>query len=193
MIKIPGLVVILGSPNDDSGELSEMGKGRVSKGLEEYLAKRNSGWKLLLTGGFGEHFNMTDHPNAYYAKQILLENNVSAVDIVEFAESSDTVDDALKARPIVDKYSVDSLIVVSSDFHLNRVKFIFGEVFPDKNIAFSASPYLDNIGTEQQAILLNHEKKELESLINFRRSHLVGVDLDSWKLPDSDSLTQSKI
>jgi len=49
--------------------------------------------------------------------------------IVEFAVIRDTVD-ALQAHSIVDRYGATFLVVVSSDFHLERVKFIFGEIFP---------------------------------------------------------------
>ena len=46
------------------------------------------------------------------------------------------MDDALKARPIVDTYHADRQSVVSSDFHLDRVRFVFERVFPDKVVEF---------------------------------------------------------
>jgi vancomycin permeability regulator SanA len=182
MENLPGLVVILGSPNDQEGNLSEMGQGRVACGLQEYLSRRDAGWKILLTGGFGEHFNTTDKPNAYYAKQILLENGLQESEIVEFAESRDTVDDALQARPIVERYNASALVVVSSDFHIDRVRFIFGEVFPDRNLSFAGADYLKGRSDEERDRLLTHEKAEIASLKKTRRSKLVGVDLDSWKV-----------
>lgn len=178
MQNIPGLVVILGSPNDSEGNLSEMGRGRVATGHVEYLARRDAGWKILLTGGYGHHFNTTDKPNAFYAKQILLEQGVPESEIVEFAESKDTVDDALQARRIIQKYKVPALVVVSSDFHLDRVKYIFREIFPHLELSFSGAEYLPGRPREEAENLRSHENKELESLRTTRRSKLMDVALD---------------
>ena len=49
--EIEGLILVLGSPNSDKGELFSIAKERCNLALTE-LAKR-PGWKLLLTGGFG--------------------------------------------------------------------------------------------------------------------------------------------
>ena len=51
--RIPGFVVILGSPNDDQGNLSEMGRGRVALGRQMYHLLSSTGYRILLTGGFG--------------------------------------------------------------------------------------------------------------------------------------------
>src|SRR5689334_6629384 len=140
--KIGGLIVILGSPNDAQGKLSKMGQGRVGKGYEEYVRLSPMHWKILLTGGFGPHFNTTDKPNAYYAQQWLLARGVPPTDIVEFAESRHTVEDAVLSRPIVEQYRAENLCIVTSDFHLPRVKFIFTNLLPTVNLAFVAAAYL---------------------------------------------------
>jgi len=185
---IPGFVVILGSPNNAAGNLSEMGKGRVRLGFETYQELQEQGFRLLLTGGYGEHFNTTDHPNAYYAQRILLAMGVSPEHIVEFAESRNTVDDALQTRPIVDTYRADRLIVISSDFHLERVRFVFERVFPDKVVEFRGAPYLDTRPPEERERLLAHEARELQSLRE-RGESIVGgaLNVDSWQRPDSSS------
>lgn len=179
MEQLPGLIIILGSPNDKNGNLSKMGRGRVQKGYLEYVTRRDLGWKILLTGGFGDHFNTTNKPNAFYAKKKLLELGVPDSAIVEFAVSRDTVDDALQARSIVEHYGATSLVVVSSDFHLERVKFIFGEIFPDRNLEFTGVDYLKGCTKKEVERLLTHEANELDSLKATRRSKLVGIDLDS--------------
>lgn len=179
---IPGFVVILGSPNDAAGNLSEMGKGRVELGRSSYLPLQDQGWRILLTGGWGDHFNTTAMPHAHHAQLMLLGAGVPADHIVEFAESSNTVDDALKARPIVDKYGVSRLIVVSSDFHIARASFVFGEVFPDKQLRFLGAPYLATRPQAEQDRLLAHERRELDNL-HAHRSSIVGgaFSLDAWR------------
>ncbi len=182
--QIRGFVVILGSPNDSAGNLSGMGQGRVSLGFETYRKLVAQGYRLLLTGGYGEHFNTTHQPNASYAQKLLLDLGVLADHIVEFAESRNTVDDALKSRPIVDKYGAEHLVVVSSDFHLGRVQFVFEQVFPDKRVEFLGAPYLESRTPEERERLLAHEARELTSLRE-RGESIVGGALrpDSWRRP----------
>jgi uncharacterized SAM-binding protein YcdF (DUF218 family) len=164
MQPIAGFVVILGSPNDPQGNLLQMGQGRVAKGYAEYLRLRSAHWKMLLTGGFGAHFNATDKPHAYYTQQLLLSWGVPPADIVEFAESRHTVEDAVLARPIIQAYRVKNLLVVSSDFHLPRVQFIFDAIFPDLAIAYAAAQYLPLCSLAEQQQLLAHETQALERL-----------------------------
>jgi uncharacterized SAM-binding protein YcdF (DUF218 family) len=180
---IPGFVVILGSPNDEHGNLSEMGRGRVALGREAYQQLSSKGYRILLTGGFGEHFNLTDKPNAFYARELLLRDGVPADHIVEFAESRNTVDDALKARPVVEKYGAKNLIIVSSDFHIERVSFIFSRVFPDRNLEYRGAPYISTRSPEDRKKLEEHEARELASLRS-RGESIVGgaLKLDAWKV-----------
>jgi uncharacterized SAM-binding protein YcdF (DUF218 family) len=180
--QIHGFVVILGSPNDAAGNLSEIGQGRVRLGFETYRNLAAQGYRLLLTGGYGEHFNTTPQPNAYYAQRLLLDMGVPAEHILEFAESRNTVDDALKSRPIVDKYGGHHLIIVSSDFHLGRVQFVFERVFLDKRVEFLGAPYLESRAAEERERLVAHEARELKSLQE-RGESIVGgaLRLDSWK------------
>lgn len=155
-----GIVVILGSPNDDKGNLSDIAIGRNEKGIEEY--RNHEGYKILVTGGFGNHFNTTDKPHAFYAKQFLLKNGIPDNDILEFAESGYTIEDATFSKPIVDKYGVKNLVIVTSDFHIDRVKFIFEKVFKGYNLMFSGAK--TNFSQEEYDKLLEHEKKEIERM-----------------------------
>jgi vancomycin permeability regulator SanA len=181
-IYIPGFVVILGSPNDERGNLSEMGRGRVTLGREKYQELVSNGYRILLTGGFGEHFNVTDKPNAFYARELLIRNGVPADHIVEFAESQNTLDDALKARPIVDKYQARNMVIVSSDFHIERVRFIFSHVFPDKNLEYRGAPYISTRRAEERKKLEAHEARELACLRERGESIVGGAfKLDSWR------------
>lgn len=180
---IKGFVVILGSPNDQYGNLSEMGQGRVALGLTVYHQLSESGYRFLLTGGYGQHFNTTDKPNAFYAQQILLESGVPPHHIVEFAESRNTLDDALQARPIVDRYGAHHLVVISSDFHIERVKYVFSHVFPDKKLEYHGAPYLSSRPAEERSRLEQHELRELSSLRERGESIVGGAfKLDSWRV-----------
>ena len=164
MNQLEGLIVILGSPNDAAGQLAEMGQRRVAKGYAEYQLRRGAPWKILLTGGFGAHFNTTAKPNAYYAQQLLLAWGVPAADIVEFAESGHTLEDATLARPIVQRYGVEQLVIVTSDFHMPRVRFIFAHIFPACQLTFVEAEYLHLCSVEEQQRLIAHEAQALQRL-----------------------------
>lgn len=181
MEKLPGLIVVLGSPNDDQGNLSEIGIGRLELALQWY-GERLPGWKLLLTGGFGEHFNRTSIPHSEYAKQFLASRGVPETDFVEFALSRNTVDDALQSRPIVERYSCPALLVISSDFHIPRVEFVFRSVFADRTLTFAGAPYIDSRPPEERERLTAHEQRELVSLRERGESIVGGVlNVNSWR------------
>lgn len=138
-IPIRGMIVVLGSPNSEEGELYSVAKERCELALVEY--GRRPGWKILLTGGYGAHFNTTDRPHAAYVKEYLVKRGVPDQAIVEFAESTNTLEDASLAKSIVMKYGAPEIVVVTSDYHLDRARYIFEREFAgsDVRIQFSAS------------------------------------------------------
>jgi len=165
---VNGIIIILGSPNDDQGNLSETATGRLAQGLVEF--RRRKEYKILCTGGFGEHFNTTDKPHAFYAVRHLISEGVPESDILEIVKSSNTVEDALLSKPIITKHGVRSLIVVSSDFHMKRVRHIFKQVFKKFDLTYSGAK--TSFSKEQYRSLRNHEKRELESL---RKKGIPGI------------------
>ncbi len=164
MQPVPGLIVILGAPNDEQGKLSSIAVGRAERGYGEYTRLRIAGWKILLTGGFGAHFNTTDKPHAYYVRQHLLALGVPAADIVGWAESRNTIEDGLFSRPLVDRYSVRNLLIVTSDFHYGRAAFVFAHFFPTASRDFALVTYLPECSTAEQETILSHERLGLTRL-----------------------------
>jgi uncharacterized SAM-binding protein YcdF (DUF218 family) len=161
---INGLIIILGSPNTAAGELYSIGRGRAQTALAEYAER--PGWKFLLTGGFGPHFNTTDQPHALYLKQYLLTKGVPEADIVEFAVSTNTLEDAKQAKPIVLQYGVTEAVVVTSDFHLARASYIFEREFADTDLTLrfigaetDESTFEFDLAAQQQ-----HERQSLAGL-----------------------------
>lgn len=156
-----GLIVVLGSPNGDDGSLPAMARGRLDLGLRLYRERAAFGWRLLPTGGFGEHFNRADEPHAAYAARYLEAEGAGPGAIAGLALSSFTLDDALKARPFAEALGVRRLAVVTSDFHLDRAAFAFRRVFPDFLLEFFGAPYLDSCPAEEAARLAAHERGAL--------------------------------
>lgn len=134
---IPGIIIILGSPNSDEGELYPVARQRCEKGIQEYLNR--PGWKIILTGGFGEHFNRSKKPHAFYLQNYLMERGVAPEAILDLVLSTNTLEDASLSKEKIMNYKVEDILVVSSDFHYNRARYIFEREFADTNISIRFS------------------------------------------------------
>ncbi|MFI4910770.1 MAG: YdcF family protein [Sedimentisphaeraceae bacterium JB056] len=164
-LPIKSIIVVLGSPNSDNGELYEIAKDRCKAALEEY--KKDPSYKLLLTGGYGEHFNTTDKPHAAYLKEYLIKEGVPESDIVEFAQSKNTIEDASLSKPIIEKYAPEEILVITSDYHLGRAQYVFEKEFKDSgiNIEFkTVKTDAEKCGIDLQS-QINHEKSSLAKWI----------------------------
>ncbi len=122
-LRVSGLIVVLGSPNAEDGELYSVARERCQLALDEYASR--AGWKILLTGGYGDHFNTTHQPHAAYLKCYLTARGIPEDDIVEFAESSNTIQDASLSKPIVYRYGAKHILVITSDYHQDRARYVF--------------------------------------------------------------------
>jgi uncharacterized SAM-binding protein YcdF (DUF218 family) len=155
------LILILGYTNDEHGELSPVAKSRLNKGIEVLSEYPEA--SVLLTGGFGDHFNTTDLPHAHYSKKYLLAQGADEGRIVkDFALSLNTIQDSEKCEPIVNALNPDKIILVTSEFHMARANFLFTHRFPTRTITCikAVSP----LSTEELAPLHEHEAKQLHRL-----------------------------
>jgi uncharacterized SAM-binding protein YcdF (DUF218 family) len=155
-------IIVLGSPNDSEGNLSTIAIERCQQALVEYA--RNPGAKILPTGGWGEHFNTTAKPHGHYIRQYLMAHGVPESDILECAESANTIQDAQLAKPIVERHGITDLIVVTSDFHVPRAEFLFRREFPNLRLTFSGAK--TNLPEAELAQRKQHENRALARLNN---------------------------
>ncbi|MFA6561501.1 MAG: YdcF family protein [Verrucomicrobiia bacterium] len=130
-------IVVLGAPNDERGVLSSIAKERCDQALKEY--RKHPECKILPTGGWGAHFNTTTKPHGHYLRECLTAQGIPGEAFVECAESANTIEDAKLCRPIVARHGFTKLIVVTSDFHVARTRFLFEQEFPEISIEFSPS------------------------------------------------------
>ena len=155
-----GIIVVLGSPNDEQGRLLSVALERCSQALVEF--KRHPGYAILPTGGWGEHFNTTEKAHGHYLKQELMEGGIPEEAFLPCTESSNTIEDALLSRETLDSYPEAELIVVTSDFHVPRARKLFEREFPHRSLRMSES--VTQLAPEVMARLREHEKKALERL-----------------------------
>jgi uncharacterized SAM-binding protein YcdF (DUF218 family) len=159
------IVVVLGSPNDDQGRLHTVAVERCR--LAAQLARDNPTAKLLLTGGFGPHFNTTTSPHTIYLKQKLLTLGVEETRFVPDAHSRNTIEDASLSKPIVLAHHGGLLVVVTSDYHVARARFLFERQYADTDIKLVfVSCETDEAHCDLElAPLKAHEKRALERLM----------------------------
>lgn len=103
------VLILLVSANSSSGELSDISKSRLHYCLSCY----EKGKLVLCTGGWGAHFNTAPKSHAMYAK-----------DFLDFALSSNTVEDAVKVKAVLVNFKGHKLKIITSDYHLERVQLI---------------------------------------------------------------------
>ena len=151
-------IVILGSPNDEDGNLLPIAISRAETALEAY--KKVGQCKLLCTGGFGEHFNLTRTPHGQYIQDYLISKGVPTSSFIEIALSSFTLEDATLAKPILEQHAITRCILVTSDFHMERAKLVFNHVFPDLDFKYSEAE--TKVDKDEFQKLAKHEKNAIE-------------------------------
>ncbi|MBG7631732.1 MAG: YdcF family protein [Bacteroidetes bacterium] len=153
------VLIVLGSPNAPSGKLSDISKSRLDYCKKVY----NNGKLILCTGGWGPHFNISKNAHASYAKDYLLKKGISKNDFLELALSSNTVDDAVKIKPILSNLNKIKLIMITSDYHLERAKLIFNEILSEYEMKFIGVK--SNLNKEKYNQLKQHEQKAIASIL----------------------------
>lgn len=154
-------LIVLGGSNDQAGKLSLMSIERLSKAKELYLANPDN-LEIILTGGFGEHFNQTDLPHTAYAKQFLQSQGIPEKVIVYEVPSSNTIEDAVFTEKLTSLSEYQTVLIVTSDFHLERAKLIFTKVFLQASLQFiGAIRHAEAADLEQ---LIAHEKAAIQRL-----------------------------
>ncbi len=162
---MPSLViVVLGSPNDPQGRLYSVARERCH--LAALLAGANPAAKLLLTGGFGEHFNTAPLPHAEYLRRTLTGLGVEPSRYLPDALSRNTIEDASLSKPIVLAHSGTGLLVVTSDFHVPRARFLFEREFRESciTVAFVACETDERACELDLVALKQHERRALTGL-----------------------------
>ncbi len=129
------VIVVLGSPNNAQGELMSVARERCALAVQVYQARPQA--RFLLTGGFGAHFNTTDLPHAHYLRRHLMSLGVPEDAFLPFALSRNTIEDATLSYPIIRAYGARRAIVVTSDYHEARARYVFEQVYHDIDLEWA--------------------------------------------------------
>jgi uncharacterized SAM-binding protein YcdF (DUF218 family) len=153
------VIVVLGSPNFPDGSLGPIAIDRLNACLSVFIPSQH---KILCTGGFGAHFNTSPIAHSVYLKNYLLDHSVPVDSFLPAALSSNTVEDAFMSLSILKNESYTDVLILSSEYHLARVEYIFKRILKDFNLKFKAVAHqsMDNLLSP----LIQHEKIALEQL-----------------------------
>ncbi|MGZ3873428.1 MAG: YdcF family protein [Mucilaginibacter sp.] len=153
------IIIILGSPNSDSGELGAVAKSRLDHCLHIYTKSMF----VLCTGGWGKHFNTTRIAHAVYAKNYLIERGIPGDAFLPGALSENSVDDAVKVKEVISEIPDPTLTVITSDFHLERVRLIFTKILNDHSCSFVGVPAA--LSVDELQIVTRHEQEAIRSIL----------------------------
>jgi vancomycin permeability regulator SanA len=153
------VIVVLGSPNFPDGTLGPIALDRLQGCLSIFNPQKH---KILCTGGFGAHFNTSPVAHANYLKDFLIQKGVPSTAFLPLALSSNTVEDAVMSKSILKEVEYKNLLILTSEYHLARVKFIFTEILKDFNLSFNAVTHhsIDDVLEP----LIQHEKVAMDLL-----------------------------
>lgn len=155
------VIVVLGSPNFPDGTLGPIAFDRLQGCLSIFDSIKH---KILCTGGFGAHFNTSPMAHANYLKNFLIEKGVPPTAFLPLALSSNTVEDAVMSLAILKDYEFKDLLIITSEYHLARVEFIFSEILKEFYLNFKAVTHhsMDDLLEP----LIQHEKLAMQQLIS---------------------------
>jgi uncharacterized SAM-binding protein YcdF (DUF218 family) len=154
------ILIILGCANDENGRLSETAIERLEEGIREY--REHPGSAILPTGGFGAHFNTTDRPHAEYARDYLLERGIPEADILSPVITGNTVEDAVMSKTILDGEPGAAITIVTSDYHIERARFVFSRILAGRNISYR--PARTDLPAERLEALRAHETRAVAEM-----------------------------
>ena len=153
------VLIVLGSPNSPSGKLSDISLSRLNYCVNHY----QPGNLILCTGGWGAHFNTSEHSHASLAQRYLIENGIPEAVFLDFALSGNTVEDAVKAKEILSELENINLTIITSDYHVKRVKLIFNEIL--KTYSMDVIGVESTMDKDVYDALQQHETKAINAIL----------------------------
>ena len=162
MGKIKNLIILLGAPNDEQGNLSVMALNRNECAYNFYF--HNEGTAIVCTGGIGGHFNRTEKPHGAYAKAYLMERGVAERDLLPCVLSTNTYEDFTLSKGIVEQVCPDLLIVITSDFHMERARLLQKKIVDYPNVIYIAAK--STVSSDEFEALSLHEQNAIQRIMD---------------------------
>lgn len=167
-------IIVLGGGIEGKDKIPAHVKLRLDKAFELYLKSKEE--KIVLCGKYSFLYPKSNLPiktEAQLNKEYLIGKGVSARSIFLENRSKDTIGNVYYAKKL---YFIPkkekNIVVITSDFHIGRSKYLFKKIFGDKyNIKYIATPSLlkgkmNKDVFSRQLELLNKTKSILAKMKN---------------------------
>lgn len=150
------ITIVLGYKNTPEGELLPIMQQRAQ--MAQSVAQ-NFKTPIVCTGGWGASFNQHVFPHALHVQRWLQANGVQPSQLLPYAASRNTYEDGKLCADIIRLFKVETVYLVTSDFHIQR-GFLWLRHF-SPNIDIIPQPAKTQASAAELEILVAHEKQAL--------------------------------
>jgi len=153
------IIIILGEKLKKNGDMSLNLINRLNKGVEIYNKYEN---KLIIVTG-GRFQRSSDFSESFQMKKYLINTfNIESNKIIEDNLSQDTIENSKNCLKIIEKMkNMSEIIVVSSEYHIERVSIIFNYIFKNSNLN---KKYISSKNGISGKILEDHRENERKAI-----------------------------
>lgn len=178
------VILVLARGIHEDGSIPDEAKSRVRKGVELY--NQGASKHLVMSGSWTYHFDIAPpRTEAAAMKEYAVSLGVDPDNIIEEAQSKDTLGNAyFTKKKICETNGWKDIIIVASDDHMPRVKYLFNKVYgPDFSLNFEVSVrVLDEIAYKKELI---HEESSMKITKVWLDGLSPGDDQSVWDLMQS--------
>ncbi|NOQ16261.1 MAG: hypothetical protein GQ581_04310 [Methyloprofundus sp.] len=126
---------ILGAGNDAAGNIDSDAIQRCDLAIEMLTNIKQA--KLILCGGFGDHFNITDQQHYKYLKEYIESklNNFEA-SVLGCVDSYNTIDDIQGINTLIKPLISNNikLVIITNDYHVLRASILAKIIITSENV-----------------------------------------------------------
>jgi uncharacterized SAM-binding protein YcdF (DUF218 family) len=184
-------IIVLGGGRNNSGDLTPLSTQRLDKGGE--LFKQGVSPKVFALGGYKSTYSPQaitfDRTGATLRSEYLQTLGVPIDSVVLVENGKDTIGEAFASREIARELNAKSLLVVTSDKHMERSLFIFRRIFgQDFQIDGSGVPCGDLLNSDEEKEYLGVVERFFSGL----PENIPNPDPESWYQDHADLYQQYK-
>ena len=111
------LLILLGYKNTPDGKLHAISQQRANTAL---AVAQHTRCRLLCTGGFGSQFNQSSFPHGLLLQEYLQQQGIASQRFLPPALSRNTYEDGKFSTGHCQQYNIRRILLVTSDFHVQR-------------------------------------------------------------------------
>ncbi len=162
------IIIVLGGGVDEKGNIPDEVKERILLAKKIYEKKKQF---ILMTGFKGMYEKkIIKISEAKAMKTFAKEKGIPSKNILTENKARDTIGNAFFSRTILETKKITRATIITSQYHMKRVKYIFNKIFSKKyTLMFESSKevlnnsYLEEKNKKEKELILK-TKKFLESL-----------------------------